>query len=125
MINGMLNTIEILIHITLERKTKKIILIDNSDEEEGNKKRNMRKRKNVQTVDEMNEKSQVLVPRTEPKENRKAKVKVEIKTETKPLKLPKKEKVKTRKRKRKNEINIDEVSKKPKKTEEAIQKNFQ
>ena len=97
MINGMLNTIEILIHITLERKTKKIILIDNSDEEEGNKKRNMRKRKNVQTVDEMNEKSQVLVPRTEPKENRKAKVKVEIKTETKPLKLPKKEKVKTRK----------------------------
>ena len=125
MINGMLNTIEILIHITLERKTKKIILIDNSDEEEGNKKRNMRKRKNVQTVDEMNEKSQVLVPRTEPKENRKAKVKVEIKTETKPLKLPKKEKVKTRKRKRKNEINIDEVSKKPKKTEEAIQKIFQ
>ena len=125
MINGMLNTIEILIHITLERKTKKIILIDNSDEEKGNKKRNMRKRKNVQTVDEMNEKSQVLVPRTEPKENRKAKVKVEIKTETKPLKLPKKEKVKTRKRKRKNEINIDEVSKKPKKTEEAIQKNFQ
>ena len=125
MINGMLNTIEILIHITLERKTKKIILIDNSDEEEGNKKRNMRKRKNVQTVDEMNEKSQVLVPRTEPKENRKAKVKVEIKTETKPLKLPKKEKVKTRKRKRKNEINIDEVSKKPKKTEEAIQKSFQ
>ena len=125
MINGMLNTIEILIHITLERKTKKIILIDNSDEEEGNKKGNMRKRKNVQTVDEMNEKSQVLVPRTEPKENRKAKVKVEIKTETKPLKLPKKEKVKTRKRKRKNEINIDEVSKKPKKTEEAIQKNFQ
>ena len=125
MINGMLNTIEILIHITLERKTKKIILIDNSDEEEGNKKRNMRKRKNVQTVDEMNEKSQVLVPRTEPKENRKAKVKVEIKTETKPLKLPKKEKVKTRKRKRKNEINIDEVSKKPKKTEEAIQKKFQ
>ena len=121
----MLNTIEILIHITLERKTKKIILIDNSDEEEGNKKRNMRKRKNVQTVDEMNEKSQVLVPRTEPKENRKAKVKVEIKTETKPLKLPKKEKVKTRKRKRKNEINIDEVSKKPKKTEEAIQKIFQ
>ena len=125
MINGMLNTIEILIHITLERKTKKIILIDNSDEEEGNKKRNMRKRKNVQTVDEMNEKSQVLVPRTEPKENRKAKVKVEIKTETKPLKLPKKDKVKTRKRKRKNEINIDEVSKKPKKTEEAIQKIFQ
>ena len=120
----MLNTIEILIHITLERKTKKIILIDNSDEEEGNKKRNMRKRKNVQTVDEMNEKSQVLVPRTEPKENRKAKVKVEIKTETKPLKLPKKEKVKTRKRKRKNEINIDEVSKKPKKTRRSDSKKL-
>ena len=41
---------------TLERKTKKIILIDNSDDEEGNKKRNMTKRKNAESVDEMNQK---------------------------------------------------------------------
>ena len=55
MINGMLNTIEILIHITLEKKTKKIIVIDSSDDDEGNKKRRMRKRKNVENVDEMNQ----------------------------------------------------------------------
>ena len=53
-INGMLNTTEILIHIILERKTKKIILIDSSDDEE-NKKGRMIKRKNKESIDEISQ----------------------------------------------------------------------
>ena len=55
------------------------------------------------------------------KQSNKKKVKVEIKTEIKP---PKKEKIKAPKRKRKNEINIDEISQKPKKTKKTIKKTF-
>ena len=50
MINGMLNTTEVLIHIILEKKVKKIIVIDSSDDEE-NKKRRMRKIKNKGNID--------------------------------------------------------------------------
>ena len=52
---------------------KKNIVMDSSDNDEGNKKRKMRKRKNAESVDEMNQlqkkqkKSQVLVSWTEPK----------------------------------------------------------
>ena len=46
----MLNTIENLIHIMLGRKTKKIIVIGRSDDDEGNKKRMMRKRENAESV---------------------------------------------------------------------------
>ena len=62
------------------------------DDGEGNKKRNMRKRKNVESVDETNQlqkkrkKSQALVPQTVSKTKRKTKVKVEIKTQLKPPK---------------------------------------
>ena len=51
--NGMLNTIEILIHLTLERKTKKIIVIGNSDKETKNRRK--RKRKGTNNMDEINE----------------------------------------------------------------------
>ena len=46
----MLNTIEILIQVTLERKIKKIIAIDRSDDKEY-KKRRMRK-ENKESIDE-------------------------------------------------------------------------
>ena len=52
---------------------KKVIVIDISDDDEGNKKRKMRKRKNAESIDEMNQlqkkrkKSQVLVPQAQPK----------------------------------------------------------
>ena len=52
MINDMLNTMEILIHFILERKTKKGNVIDGSDDKE-NKKRTMRKRKNKESIDEI------------------------------------------------------------------------
>ena len=48
----MLNTMEILIHFILERKTKKGNVIDGSDDKE-NKKRTMRKRKNKESIDEI------------------------------------------------------------------------
>ena len=48
----MLNTTEILIHVILERKMKKIIALKSS-EYKGNRKRRMRKRKNKTSIDEI------------------------------------------------------------------------
>ena len=53
MINDMLNTIEILTHITLERKTEKKITTESSDEETKNIRK--RKRKGTNNMDEINE----------------------------------------------------------------------
>ena len=54
MINGMLNTIEILIHITLERNMKKkFIVIESSDEETKNRRK--RKREDTNNMDEIHE----------------------------------------------------------------------
>ena len=50
----MSDTTEILIHITLGRKTKKFIVIDSSADQE-KKNRKMRKRKNEKSVDEINQ----------------------------------------------------------------------
>ena len=50
----MLNPTEILIYIILEWKTKKIIVIDSSDDQ-GNKKRRMRKIKNKESIDEISQ----------------------------------------------------------------------
>ena len=50
----MLNTTEILIHIILERNTKKIIVIESSGNQE-NKKSRMRKRKNKGSIDEISQ----------------------------------------------------------------------
>ena len=58
--------------------------------------------------------------RNNQKNKRKTKAKVEIKTEIKPPKPPKKGKIKAPKRKRRNEINIDEISKTPKKRQKTI-----
>ena len=81
MINGMFNTTEIVIHIILERKTKKNYCYRSSDNEE-NKKRRMRKRKNKESIDEISQgllikqknpkkiaakKMQIVLPETEPK----------------------------------------------------------
>ena len=55
MINGMLNTVEILINIILEKKTKKIIVIDSSDKKKKKKNRKMRKRKNKESIDEISQ----------------------------------------------------------------------
>ena len=49
----MLNTIEILIHITLEMKTKKKISIESSDKETKNTRK--RKRKGTNNMNEINE----------------------------------------------------------------------
>ena len=49
----MLNTIEILIHITLEMKTKKEISIESSDKETKNIRK--RKRKGTNNMNEINE----------------------------------------------------------------------
>ena len=54
MINDILNTTEILIHTILERRTKKIIVIDSIDDKE-NKKRRRRKRKNKDRIDEISQ----------------------------------------------------------------------
>ena len=54
MINGVLNKTKILIHIILERKTNKKIVIDSSDSEE-NKQRRMRQRKNRESIDEISQ----------------------------------------------------------------------
>ena len=54
MINDILNTTEILIHTILERRTKKIIVIDIIDDKE-NKKRRRRKRKNKDRINEISQ----------------------------------------------------------------------
>ena len=86
----MLNKTKILIHIILERKTNKKIAIDSSDDEE-NKQRRMRQRKNKQSIDEISQGllikqksekrlqqriSQISLPETEPKKQKKNKSKV-------------------------------------------------
>ena len=101
----MLNTTEILIHIILERKTKKNIVINSSDNEE-NKRRRIRKIKNKDSIDEISQgllikqqqqkkcskkNCKLFFQKQNQKNKTKTKVKVEIKTEIKP---PKKEKIK-------------------------------
>ena len=66
----MLNPTEILIYIILEWKTKKIIVIDSSDDQ-GNKKRRMRKRKNKESIDEI---SQGLLIKLKNRKNRSKKI---------------------------------------------------
>ena len=83
MTNGMLNITKILIHIILERKTNKKIVVDSSDGEE-NKQRRMRQRKNKESINEISQgllikqknekklqqrKSQIVFPETKPKKN--------------------------------------------------------
>ena len=120
MINSILNTIEILIHITLERKVeKKVVVIESSDKETKNRRK--RKRKGTNNMDKINEiiskkswikAKRVVYPtttllalgkfKTEQKKKQKKKnpaVEVEI------------PKVDNKKRKRKNINNTDDVVK--------------
>ena len=80
----MLNTTEILVHIILERKTKKKYVINGNDDEE-NKKIKMRKRKIKDSIDEISQellikqtkkkiqqkKLQIVLPETQPKKKQK------------------------------------------------------